>query len=168
MLAAGEPVMGGVVKVGTVSHPSKFGYPGHVFGPDQFFEGLFLEMMFNPTDEIDVYTPQLAETWELTADKSAYIFHLRQGVKFTDGTDFNADACKFCWDLNLAPAGAAAAGPATTAAAPPTTAAGPPAGGPPAAGRPRDPRRTSHLSSPSRWWTPTQSRSTSRSGPTKC
>ncbi len=140
-MAAGEPVMGGIVKTGTVSHPSKFGYPGHVFGPDQFFEGLFLEMMFNPTDQIDVYTPQLAESWELAPDKSAYIFHLRQGVKFTDGTDFNADACKFCWDLNLAPAGAAPSGPATTAAAPPTTAAGgaPAAAGPPAGGPPAGP-----------------------------
>jgi peptide/nickel transport system substrate-binding protein len=130
--AAGEPVMGGVVKSGSVSHPSKFGFPGHVFGPDQWFEGLFLEMMFNPTNKIDVYTPQLAESWELAADKSAYTFHLRKGVKFTDGTDFNADACKFCWDLNLAPAGGAPSGPPTTAGAPPTTAAGgPPAGGPP-------------------------------------
>ncbi len=45
-----------------------------------------------------------AESWELTPDKSAYIFHLRKGVKFHDGTDFNAAAAKFCWDLNLAPA----------------------------------------------------------------
>jgi ABC-type transport system substrate-binding protein len=127
-VAAGEPVMGGIVKTGTVSHPSRFGFPAKVFGPDQFFEGLFLEMMFNPTDQADVFTPQLAESWELTPDKSAYIFHLRKGVKFHDGTDFNAAACKFCWDLSLAPAG----GPATTAAAPPTTAAGaPPAAGPP-------------------------------------
>jgi peptide/nickel transport system substrate-binding protein len=139
--AAGEPVMGGIVKTGTVSHPAKFGFPGRVFGPDQFFEGLFLEMMFNPTDEVDVYTPQLAESWELTPDKSAYIFHLRKGVKFHDGTDFNAAAAKFCWDLNL-PAAPPAGGETTTtaAAAPPTTAAGgPPAGGPPAGGPPGPP-----------------------------
>ena len=131
-MAAGEPVMGGIVKTGTVSHPSRFGFPAKVFGPDQFFEGLFLEMMFNPTNEADVFTPQLAESWELTPDKLAYIFHLRKGVKFHDGTDFNAAAAKFCWDLNLAAPPAAGAETTTTAAAPPTTAAGgPPAGGPP-------------------------------------
>jgi peptide/nickel transport system substrate-binding protein len=130
--AAGEPVVGGIAQIGTVSHPTKFGYPGHVFGPDQWFEGIALEMMFNPTAQIDVYSPALAETWELTPDKSAYIFHLRKGVKFTDGTDFNADACKFCWDLNLPQPTTLPAGTTTTAAAPPTTAAGgPPAGGPP-------------------------------------
>ena len=144
-MAAGEPVMGGILKTGTVSHPSRFGFPGKVFGPDQWFEGLFLEMMYNPTDKIDVYTPQLAESWELTPDKSAYIFHLRKGVKFTDGTDFNAAAAKFCWDLNLAPAGGPPAGgpPTTAAGGPPTTAAGGPpttaAGGPPPGGPPPGP-----------------------------
>jgi ABC-type transport system substrate-binding protein len=133
--AAGEPVMGGVAQIGTVSHPSKFGYPGHVFGPDQWFEGIALEMMFNPSIQIDVYEPALAESWELTSDKSAYIFHLRKGVKFTDGTDFNAEACKFCWDLNLPAPAAAGAETTTTAAAPPTTAAG----GAPAAGPPPGP-----------------------------
>ena len=142
--AAGEPTIGGIVKTGTVSHPAKFGFPGHVFGPDQFFEGLFLEMMFNPTNEADVFSPQLAESWELTPDKSAYVFHLRKGVKFHDGTDFNAAAAKFCWDLNLAAAPPAGGETATTAAAPPTTTAGgapggPPAGGPPAGGPPPGP-----------------------------
>ena len=119
-MAAGEPVMGGVVKTGTMSHPSKFGFPPRVFGPDQWFEGLCLEMMYNPTGQIDEYTPALAESWELTADKSAYIFHLRKGVKFHDGTDFNAAAAKFCWDLAMT----------SPPAGPPGPPPGEPAGGP--------------------------------------
>ncbi|HTE36162.1 MAG TPA: ABC transporter substrate-binding protein, partial [Reyranella sp.] len=43
--------------------------------------------------------PHLAEKWEQAADdKKTWIFHLRKGVKFHDGTDFNADAV--VWNLD--------------------------------------------------------------------
>src|SRR5262249_23502692 len=34
----------------------------------------------------------LAQSHEVSADQLTYTFHLRTGVKFHDGTDFNADA----------------------------------------------------------------------------
>src|ERR1700749_4511763 len=36
--------------------------------------------------------PGLAQSWDIAADGLGYTFHLRRGVKFHDGTTFNAQA----------------------------------------------------------------------------
>jgi peptide/nickel transport system substrate-binding protein len=57
---------------------------------DNIFEGL---VEFKPgSTEIQ---PCLAESWEISEDGLEIAFHLRHGVKFHDGTDFNADAVVF-------------------------------------------------------------------------
>ncbi len=52
--------------------------------------------------------PELAESWQVSPDGKVWTFYLRQGVKFHDGTAFNAAAVKFSFDrvleLNLGPA----------------------------------------------------------------
>src|SRR6476660_10092830 len=62
------------------------------------FEGLVLWDLTR-TDQLATLRPGLAEKWEqYPADNTTWIFHLRQGVKFHDGTDFNADAV--IWNLD--------------------------------------------------------------------
>ena len=51
-----------------------------------FYEGLF---GFNEKLEL---RPVLAESYDVSPDGLVYTFHLRKGVKFHDGTDFNAEA----------------------------------------------------------------------------
>lgn len=47
--------------------------------------------------------PCLAKSYEISDDGMTYTFHLRTGVKFHDGTDFNADAVKATIDRMLEP-----------------------------------------------------------------
>jgi peptide/nickel transport system substrate-binding protein len=47
--------------------------------------------------------PSLAKSWDVSTDGLVYTFHLQEGVKFQDGTDFNADAVKVNIDRQLPP-----------------------------------------------------------------
>jgi peptide/nickel transport system substrate-binding protein len=76
--------------------PTTTGMPNNGFEGMRFlgfpiFEGL-IAFDLTTTGPVKL-KPGLAEKWEQAPDdKKTWIFHLRKGVKFHDGTDFNADA----------------------------------------------------------------------------
>jgi peptide/nickel transport system substrate-binding protein len=53
------------------------------------YEGL---LRYKPNAQPPVIEPELAQSYEVSSDGLTYTFKLRHGVKFQDGTDFNADA----------------------------------------------------------------------------
>ena len=53
-------------------------------------------------DETGAPVPRLGTKWEIAPDGKSITFSLRQGVKFHDGTDFNADAVKWNFDAVIA------------------------------------------------------------------
>ncbi len=55
-------------------------------------------------DENGKVGPGLALSWTVSPDKRTWTFKLRPGVKFHDGTPFNAQAVKFTYDRILNPA----------------------------------------------------------------
>jgi peptide/nickel transport system substrate-binding protein len=54
-------------------------------------------------DESTEVEPGLAEAWDISDDGLVYTLHLRQGIKFHDGTDFNAEAVKFNLERQIDP-----------------------------------------------------------------
>ena len=62
-----------------------------------FYEGLYgFDKDLKPV-------PQLAESYEMAEDGLSYTFKLRDGVKFHDGTDFDAEAVKLNFERVLNP-----------------------------------------------------------------
>src|SRR4029077_21055877 len=83
--------------------PTTTGMPNNGFEGMRFlgypiFEGL-VSWDLSRSDRLATLRAGLAERWEQAPDdKKTWIFHLRRGVKFHDGTDFNADAV--IWNLD--------------------------------------------------------------------
>lgn len=74
------------------------GFVGVNFLGYPIFEGLVLWDLAGSTSKSGLRAG-LAEKWEQSAtDQKVWTFHLRKGVKFHDGTDFNADAV--IWNLD--------------------------------------------------------------------
>jgi ABC-type transport system substrate-binding protein len=74
------------------------GYEGMRFLGYPIFEGL-ISWDLSRADRLASLRPGLAESWaQAHDDKKTWIFRLRRGVKFHDGTDFNADAV--IWNLD--------------------------------------------------------------------
>ena len=100
--AAGQPVRGGTLRAGLDSdlttmdpHMSTAAVDRQVY-----------QSIYNPLVRLDkdlTLKPELAEKWEYP-DPTTLVLTLRKGVKFHDGTDFNAQAVKANFDRMMDPA----------------------------------------------------------------
>src|SRR5438093_2695310 len=96
---------GGALRIAMTASdvPTTTGAPDNGFEGLRFlgypvYEGLVLWDLTRG-DKLAEIRPGLAESWEQDEkDRTKWIFHLRRGVKFHDGSDFNADAAM--WNLD--------------------------------------------------------------------
>jgi len=96
--AAAEPQYGGVMKIIDVSEGAQpIGAPWEVRGVDSNLMKPAVESLIRE-DINGGYHPWLATGWKIDQAKNTITLSLRQGVKFHDGTDFNAKATKRCID----------------------------------------------------------------------
>ncbi len=91
------PQTGGTAKWILGMNLGNFGAPwGHMPGPNEYVARACCEPLAT-MDSDGNRAPCLATDWTTDADAMTYTFTLREGVKFHDGTDFNADAV--VWNL---------------------------------------------------------------------
>lgn len=101
---AEQPRSGGVLRVGIQSEPRSLdpllvitdGATGHVVSN-------IFNTLVRYDDKMQI-VPDLAEGWRIGDEGRSVDFFLRKGVKFHDGTDFDAAAVKFAFDRILDPA----------------------------------------------------------------
>ncbi|MEW5920420.1 MAG: nickel ABC transporter substrate-binding protein [Bacillota bacterium] len=74
----------------------------HLYSPSQMFAQDFVYESLVEYGEGGVIKPHLAESWDISPDGKVYTFNLRQDVKFSDGTEFNAMVAKKNFDAVLA------------------------------------------------------------------
>ncbi|MBI4296031.1 MAG: hypothetical protein HY667_02805 [Chloroflexi bacterium] len=89
------PQYGGIIKIVFGTMPRSFLPPLHP-GGTMVFPGASHDSLLL-LDEQGDYKPWLATDWKFSADFKSLTLTLRKGVKFHDGTDFNAAAVK--WNI---------------------------------------------------------------------
>jgi peptide/nickel transport system substrate-binding protein len=98
---AGDKYGGTWVEALSVSPSRPIGYPPEAAPDSWSVASCCLEGLISVRLDGSV-VPVLATSWTTSADGLSTTFNLRKGVKFHDGSDFNADVCKWNMDLNLA------------------------------------------------------------------
>lgn len=97
------PVKGGTLTVALGFEPGLLSpIDGAAFDAHLIFRNVYDPLVF--LDANGQFRPALARSWEISPDGLTYTFKLREGVKFHDGTPFNAPAVKFTWDTIMDPA----------------------------------------------------------------
>lgn len=100
--AASQPVDGGTLIYGAGADPDNLD-PANT---DSNTGEAFGHMMYNylvKFDEKMNIVPDLATKWTQSKDGLTWTFFLRKGVKFHDGTPFNAEAVKYTFERFLGP-----------------------------------------------------------------
>lgn len=83
-----------------ICHPEDVGTLNpHTYDSPMYIQGWVYEGLTKWED--NEVKPALAESWDISEDGKEYTFHLREGVKFTDGSDWNADVAKKNFDAVL-------------------------------------------------------------------
>ena len=92
---------GNVLTVGLLSEPASLN-PLAVTATEtrDIVELLYLKLLEEQPDFV-TFQPQLARSWEYSADSLSITFHLRDDVRWTDGTPVTAEDVRFTWQLEV-------------------------------------------------------------------
>jgi peptide/nickel transport system substrate-binding protein len=98
----GEPVQGGVLRLSLGEDPDQLDPARTIeLTASQVMEVVYDRLVY--IDDEGLPQPWIAESWEISDDGKVITFKIREGMKFHDGTDVDANAVKFSYDRILDP-----------------------------------------------------------------
>ena len=100
--AEGDPVKGGTLTISLSASPSKLD-PIHYSGvyESQIIKNV-CDTLIDYNKDLSEYVPSLATDWTVSDDGMTYVFNIRQGVKFHDGSDLTVEDVKWSLDRAIA------------------------------------------------------------------
>jgi peptide/nickel transport system substrate-binding protein len=93
----GTPVSGGTVTIPIVADPTLNPWSPNAFVESVFVNRVLFDGLTKPGKDLAA-APDLATSWDTSADGLAWTFHLRDGVKWSDGKPFSADDVAFTFN----------------------------------------------------------------------
>ena len=94
---------GGIFVLAAAQEPKTF----NPLMSSDVYSSTIISMILSPLISYDPFTdepiPALAKSWEVSDEGKTYTFHLREGVKFSDGVEITADDVVFTFDAIFAP-----------------------------------------------------------------
>jgi ABC-type transport system substrate-binding protein len=93
-LWAEAPKRGGALRIGYWQDMTGMDPHTHIGIPAVYVMQNLFQSLVTVNEELEI-VPELAESWEVKEGGQTYVFRLRQGVKFHDGTPFDAAAVKW-------------------------------------------------------------------------
>jgi peptide/nickel transport system substrate-binding protein len=93
----GVPVSGGTVTIPIVADPTLNPWSPNAFVESVFVNRVLFDGLTKPGKDL-APAPDLATSWDTSADGLAWTFHLREGVKWSDGKPFSADDVAFTFN----------------------------------------------------------------------
>ncbi len=101
-LAAGQPQTGGTLVYGAGADPDSLDPANTDSNPGEAIGRMMNNFLVKFDAKLNIQ-PDLATSWTQSKDGLTWTFKLRKGVKFHDGTPFNAEVVKYNFDRFLGP-----------------------------------------------------------------
>jgi peptide/nickel transport system substrate-binding protein len=95
--SGGDSKYGGTMTIIFPYMGASLGWPATASGGYNMWQQFSLESLVIQNED-GSFTPRLATSWDIADDKSSITFHLREGVKFHDGSALTAEVVKWNYE----------------------------------------------------------------------